>query len=77
MPRLPLSLCLLLVATSALANEPVAGEEPTAKAGKSAVAVTGGSEGDSAISNHPAIAPARSSTPRTPRWHSLLPGMIR
>ncbi|MFA6985423.1 MAG: hypothetical protein WC213_04390 [Arenimonas sp.] len=34
---------------------------------------------DAAATSQPSAAPARSTAPRTalPRWHSLLPGMIR
>ena len=77
MSRLPLALILFAFAAVALANEPSATDDtPSAKPGKAASPAAGDPEA-------PAIpattAPARSGTPRPalPRWHSLLPGMIR
>ncbi len=75
MSRLLLALSLFAFATIALANEPTATDDtPSAKPGKPAAAT------DPEAPAIPATpAPARSSTPRPalPRWHSLLPGMIR
>ena len=69
-------LCLLLVATTASAGEMASSDEPAAKPGKT-TAATAGQEADATPGVHPAAAPAHTATPRTPRWHSLLPGMIR
>ena len=77
MSRLLLALSLFAFAAVALANEPTATDDaPSAKPGKAASSATTDSEAP-AVPATPA--PARSSTPRAalPRWHSLLPGMIR
>lgn len=77
MSRLLLALSLFAFAAIALANEPTATDDtPSAKPGKMASPATSDSE-TAAVPSTPA--PARSSTPRPalPRWHSLLPGMIR
>ena len=74
MSRLLLALSLFAFAAIALANEPTATDDaPSAKPGKAATI-------DSDVPAAPATpAPSRGSTPRAalPRWHSLLPGMIR
>jgi microcystin-dependent protein len=75
-----LALCLLSLATTSLANTVAASGDPAvdnAKAGKSTA--TGTQDGDAVTASPAAVAPARASTPHTtsPRWHSMLPGMIR
>ncbi len=77
MSRLLLALSLFAFAAIALANEPTATDDtPSAKPGKAASPATSDSE-TPAVPATPA--PARGSAPRPalPRWHSLLPGMIR
>ena len=77
MSRLLLALSLSAFAMLAFANEPTATDDtPSAKPGKAASPAIGDPEAP-AVPATPA--PARSSTPRPalPRWHSLLPGMIR
>ena len=77
MSRLLLALSLFAFAAVVLANEPNATDDtPSAKPGKPAAPATTDSEAPAVPA---APAPARSSTPRPalPRWHSLLPGMIR
>jgi hypothetical protein len=83
MTRLLLATCLLLCASAAFAKSPAAAEDPadgSAKPGKAAT-VTTTSEADPAAPAHPLTAPSRSAPLPTrggaPRWHSLLPGMIR
>jgi len=83
MTRLLLATCLLMCASSAFAKSPVASEDPadgSAKPGKVASAnSTGGL--DPAAPAPTVTAPSRSAPLPTrggaPRWHSLLPGMIR
>ena len=75
-----LALCLLSLATTSLANTAaVIGDSAVDnnKQGKSAG--TGNQDGESTATSPAAVAPTRASTPRTtsPRWHSMLPGMIR
>ena len=79
MPRFLLAMCLSLLASAALARQPPSTDgQPyaTAKAGKvTTVVATQDTESGTA---HPPPVPARSpGTPHLPRWHSLLPGMIR
>ena len=72
-------LCLLLLATSAFANDVVAGGvETVAKPGKTNVA-TATQDGETAPATPVVTPPTRTGTPRSalPRWHSMLPGMIR
>jgi len=76
MSRLLLALSLFAFAAIALANEPTATDDtPSAKPGKPAAAAASESEAPVA----PATPSPVRSTPRPalPRWHSLLPGMIR
>ena len=79
MSRFLLASLLYFFAVAALANEGAASEGvgESVKRGKS-TAVTSSQDSESGTVVAPA-SPARSSTPRsaTPRWHSLLPGMIR
>ena len=77
MSRLLLALSLFAFAAIAHANQPTATDEtPSAKPGKAASSAANDSD---APATPVTPAPARSSTPRSalPRWHSLLPGMIR
>jgi hypothetical protein len=82
MSRYLLALCLSLFAAAALAGTPVASEDnPDAavKPGKASVAGGSTQDSDATASDHPAATPAHASTAHavSPRWHSLLPGMIR
>jgi hypothetical protein len=81
MTRLLLALCLCLVATAALADDaaPAAAESPVClkpetKTGKPADA---GSRAPAAQPGAPAPVRARGTSRGGPRWHSMLPGMIR
>ena len=70
-----LALSLFAFAAIALADEPTAADDaPPAKPGKTAAPATSDAETPAVP-----VAPARGSLPRPalPRWHSLLPGMIR
>jgi hypothetical protein len=78
MPRFLLAISLSLFASAALAGEvPAADGQPdaTTKTGKVAAVVA--TQDGEASTPHPAAPPARTATPHVPRWHSLLPGMIR
>jgi len=81
MSRFLFALCLFLFAATAMAGTPVASDENadnTAKQGK--VATTSSTpDGDATVGGHPVTTPAHGSASHavTPRWHSLLPGMIR
>jgi hypothetical protein len=80
MRRSLLALCLSLFASAALAGTPVAGDDNTDPGAKSGKASAAGSaqDGDTTAGSHPIVPPAHSSTHSvSPRWHSLLPGMIR
>lgn len=81
MTRLLLALCLALATTAALADDaaPAAAEtpvclKPEAKAGKPADAADGAA---ATRPGAPAPVRARGAGRGGPRWHSLLPGMIR
>ena len=86
MKRLLLATCLLLCASSAFAKSPASTDDPgvgSAKPGKAASAASV-IDADTVAPAHPVAPPARggSATPLptrggAPRWHSLLPGMIR
>ena len=86
MKRFLLATCLLLCASAAFAKSPAATEDPadgSAKPGKAAVA-GGTADTDPASAGHPVAPPARGGSAPSlptrggaPRWHSLLPGMIR
>jgi len=77
MSRPLLALCLFLFAASALAIEPAAPDDDAVatKPGKS-TEVTTTPDPDAPVT-HPVATPARTATRHPPRWHSLLPGMIR
>jgi len=83
MTRILLATCLLLSASAAFAKSPVATEDPadgSAKPGKGTPVTA--VDSDASAPAHPATPPARAgvSLPTrggAPRWHSLLPGMIR
>ena len=82
MTRLLLATCLLLCASTAFAKSPVASTDPadgSAKPGKPATTTT--VDPDAATPAPPVAPPARTAPLPTrggaPRWHSLLPGMIR
>ena len=85
MSRFLLALCLSLCAVAALAKAPAGNEDcpgAAAKAEKAGVAnaAVSGADTDAGTLTHTPIAPAHgSASPRltSPRWHSLLPGMIR
>lgn len=80
MPRLLLALSLFFFAALALAGETPAPEDSIeAKPGKPAVAAAS-TDSDVPATTHASTVPSRSSSatrPAVPRWHSLLPGMIR
>ena len=72
---------LYLFASVAMAGTPVAIDDAvagSAKPGKAGT-VANAQEIYSVAGGHPAAAPVRTTAPRgvSPRWHSLLPGMIR
>ena len=80
MSRSLLALCILFFASSAMANNVSAGTDPVengVKPGKS-TAVGSGQDSETTPASQPS-APARTSIPRpsSPRWHTMLPGMIR
>jgi hypothetical protein len=82
MTRLLLATCLLLCASTALAKSPVSGADPVDGSAKPGKTVSATVDADATAPAHPAIvAPARTAPMPTrggaPRWHSLLPGMIR
>ena len=77
--RILLSMTLCLFSVSALATSRLVGEDVSgggSRPGKPAISGAT-QEADSATAGHPAVVPVRVTTPRLPRWHSLLPGMIR
>jgi hypothetical protein len=86
MKRLLLATCLLLLSSTAFAKSPVNNEDPgvgSAKPGKAAAA-TAVADADAVAPAHAVAVPARGGATTTlptrggaPRWHSLLPGMIR
>ena len=78
MPRFLLAICLTLLASAALAGQPPNTDgqpDVTAKSGKVTTVVA--TQDAESGTPHPAAVPARTATPHPPRWHSLLPGMIR
>ena len=84
MKRLLLATCLLLCASSAFAKSPASTDDPGVGSAKPGKAASAASVVDTDAVAHPVAPPARSSsaTPLptrggAPRWHSLLPGMIR
>ena len=83
MKRVLLASALLLFACSAFAKSPANTDDPavgSAKPGKTA-SVTTTPDTDPVAPAHPVAPPQRTTTLPTrggaPRWHSLLPGMIR
>jgi hypothetical protein len=84
MTRLLLATCQLLFASSAFAKSPAQpatdAADGSAKPGK---VVSPNNDADPNAPQHPAVVPpARAAAPLptrggAPRWHSLLPGMIR
>lgn len=80
MPRLLLALSLFSFAAIAFAGETPATEDTSeAKASKPA-ATAPATDNDAPPATHASPTPTRSSSatrPAVPRWHSLLPGMIR
>ncbi len=81
MSRFMSALCLYLFAATAMASAPVVGDDAADSGVKQAKAATTSTtpDGDATVGGHPVTTPARSGTSHavTPRWHSLLPGMIR
>ena len=83
MSRFLLATCLLLFASTAFAKSPATTADPadgSAKPGKPAA--TGMADDPSAPAHPAVVAPTRAGAPLptrggAPRWHSLLPGMIR
>jgi hypothetical protein len=77
MRRSLLALCLSLYAAVALAGTPAVSDDASAKPGKASPA-SSAQEGDATAGSHPVAQPAHATTHAvSPRWHSLLPGMIR
>ena len=83
MTRFLLASCLMLFASTAFAKSPASSDDPadgSAKPGKAATSQSN-TYGDPATPVVPTTPPARSAPLPTrggaPRWHSLLPGMIR
>ncbi|MEO8159977.1 MAG: hypothetical protein ABI588_01055 [Arenimonas sp.] len=80
MTRLLLATCLLLCASAAFAKSPASNDDPADGSAKPGKAVSA-SDGDPIAPAHPVAAPTRNASLPTrggaPRWHSLLPGMIR
>jgi len=82
MKRLLLATCLLLLASSAFAKSPVNAADPADGSAKPSKAVGTTADVDPNAPAHPAVAPPARTAPLptrggAPRWHSLLPGMIR
>jgi hypothetical protein len=84
MTRLLLATFLLLCASTALAKSPASTQDPADGSAKPGKGLSSGPDSDSVAPAHPVSPPARSSTivplptrGGAPRWHSLLPGMIR
>lgn len=82
MSRFLLALSLSLFAAAAMAGTTTAVTCTAADgSGKPAkpTTVSNTQDCDAAATSQPSAAPVRSTAPRTalPRWHSLLPGMIR
>jgi hypothetical protein len=82
MTRLLLATCLLLFASTAFAKSPVNAADPAADGSAKPGKVVGSAvDQDPNAPAHPAVPPARIAPMPTrggaPRWHSLLPGMIR
>ena len=81
MSRFLLAPVLYLFASVAMAGTPVAIDDAvagSAKPGKAGT-VANTPESDNVAGGHPTATPIRTPAPRgvSPRWHSLLPGMIR
>jgi hypothetical protein len=81
MTRLLLATCLLLFASSAFAKSPAPATDPADGSAKPGKVVGSTVDQDPNAPAHPVVPPARSAPMPTrggaPRWHSLLPGMIR
>ena len=82
MTRLLLATCLLLFASAAFAKSPAPATDPADGSAKPGKVVNTNTDADPNLPAHPAVvAPARNAPMPTrggaPRWHSLLPGMIR
>lgn len=83
MSRFLLALSLSLFAASSVAGTTTtttcAAADSSGKPAKQTTVVGATQDCDAAATGQPTAAPARGTVPRTslPRWHSLLPGMIR
>lgn len=81
MSRFLLVLSLSLFAAAAVAGTTTTVTCAADSGGKPAkpTTVSNAQDCDAAATSQPSAAPVRSTAPRTalPRWHSLLPGMIR
>ena len=79
MPRFLLAISLSLLASTALAGQsPNTDGQPDATARTGKVRTVVATQDAESGTPHPAPVPTRSpGTPHLPRWHSLLPGMIR
>ena len=82
MTRLLLATCLLLFASTAFAKSPATTADPADGSAKPGKVSTVAQDGETVAPAHPAVAPPARVAPLptrggAPRWHSLLPGMIR
>jgi hypothetical protein len=82
MTRLLLATCLLLFASTAFAKSPASTQDPADGSAKPGKVASTTQDPDAAAPAHPAVPPAVRAAPLptrggAPRWHSLLPGMIR
>ena len=81
MTRLLLATCLMLFASAAFAKSPANTTDPADGSAKPGTAVASTADTDP-NAPHPVVPPPARSAPLptrggAPRWHSLLPGMIR
>ena len=81
MTRLLLATCLLLLASTAFAKSPASTQDPAYGSAKPGKVASTTQDADPVAPAHPIAPPARVAPLPTrggaPRWHSLLPGMIR
>ena len=81
MTRLLLATCLLLFASTAFAKSPATTADPADGSAKPGKVVNSTQDIDPVAPAHPVAPPTRTAPLPTrggaPRWHSLLPGMIR
>ena len=81
MTRLLLATCLLLCASTAFAKSPASSQDPADGSAKPGKVTSATADTDPVVPAHVVAPPARTAPLPTrggaPRWHSLLPGMIR